>query len=699
MTNLKASVITISDSIGQLSTDCHLELVSVAQNSGFPYEFSLPGDSATLVASDIRPTGDRVTVNISYGNTPSFPVFSGITEHLDDLNDPDQYLYNVDLSNLPQGNPQRNQISAIYNQVTPLNGYTDSTAYAIIQDVCAKAGLAIGRIDMPDYNVWGNFEVIRENPINVATKLCDPFNKFDFFKYIVRCDNNGLSIIGVDYTQGAQVSNVHSITKIKHHKRSFSVYKPEQKIGASDVLISGGDIYGNQGAYTLTGYCWKIFTDSSRDTQSSGSTNGFSEIPIPSPILTNWVETETYMIFLVDLTINEPNDPRIVSGFTFQDTYDANVNMLTHGVIDNLKIRNQYVMYKKVKSYTDTGAGSGPNAAFDRATGADNGGGLTSITITSYQYSNFIFNSGVPGNIGNNNQSFQCIAGISTYNIPKIAPVYSSTTKYTYPNGIKFPISLTKTWYKYEATGAINYQVQANYFSDLQGSWILQNVIQPDTNQQEITSALVEFYNNIRNITPTAFNSANPLLSTTQQGAKTDIGKYQIRNGLTVAPVQLQRQPCILNQQSERLKDFVINNAFQMDGPYMDYNGLTLLWALAQREIQLEQQNAYWDIMEIECPIDTGAYIGESIITEGTGGIVDSFTHTINADEGVSSIKIRRIIIPTTQNLQIPVSLAGTYPAGAYPAYAWPVSAPQAFTVDKILGTSPVNFNAFVDGA
>jgi hypothetical protein len=639
MNNLAIKSISITDSAEQLATDCTLELVSVEAVEAMPAEFSLPGDSQTLTASSLRPTGQRVNINLSYGNTPSYTAFSGVIEHVDDMEDADKFIYNMTLSNLPQGYPQRNMVSALYNQILPLVGYTDVTAYYILQDVCNRAGLYLGRVDFPDYNVWGNFEVVRKTPVEVAQELIAPFLKFDFLKYVVRCDNNGLQVIGYDYTQGAQTPNAHTISNYISKKKSFSIYNPEHRIGPSDVLITGGDIYGNNGAYTATGYCYKIFSQSSKDISvTSSPPTGAAPLNPPNasalPNVTNWTESDTLIVFLIDMTINSPNDPRIEAGLTFSDLLDTNVAALEAGACDSIKVRESYAIWEVIKTF-------------------DSIIGKTQEVLTQHTYDMFTFNNGV---FHDGSQPNQCVQGVPGYNVSQIKETQTVTTTTAFTSSGPYPVSMTKTWYKFAPDGALLYQNTGTYYNS-RGTWILQSMQENQGSLQEATTALIQFFDNIRTIDePDAVH-----------GAKTEIGKYQLRNGTIIAPIQLQRLPCPLSPQGERDRDFVINNAFQMEGPFMDYNGLNLLWNLAQREQQLERLNAYWEIIDLVTTIDTSAVVGESIILDGSGGIVDNVDTTIDADQALTTIKIKRIVYSTAGETA-PESLNGQYISDPYAA-------------------------------
>ena len=639
MNNLKIKSLTISDKADQLATDCTIELVSAIQVDSMPSEFSLPGDSQTLTASSLRPTGQRVDVNIAYGDTPPHTAFSGTIEHVDDLEDANQFTYNLTLSNLPQGYPQRNQTSFLVNQVTPLTGYDDSTAYSILQEACDRTGLYLGRVDFPNYNCWGNVEFIRKTPIEIAQELIKPFNAFDFLKYVVRCDSNGLQVIGYDYTNGAQVANAHEITSYISKKRSFSIYNPDHRIGPSDVLISGGDIYGNNGAYTATGYCYKIFSQSSQDiTPLTNEPSGASSVNPPNanatPNLTNWTESDTLIVFLIDMTINSPDDPRIVDGITFSDQLDENLAALESGACDSIKVRETYVIWEVVKTF-------------------DSVNGKTQEVLTTHTYDMFTFNNGV---FKDGSTSNQCVQGVPGFDVSQIKETETNVLTTAFTGSGPYPISLARTWYSFTPAGSLQYKNTGTYYNS-RGSWILQNMQEDPGSLQEATTALIQFYDSIRVIDP----------PDAIHGAKTEIGKYQLRNGVYVAPVQLQRAPCPLSEEGTRLKDFVTNNAFTMDGQFMDYAGLQMLWNLAQREQQLEKLNAYWEIVTLVTPIDTSAIVGESIILDGSGGIVDEVETNITADEALTTIKIRRIVY-SNSGVVAPISFDGNYISDPYSA-------------------------------
>ena len=683
--NLNIESITISDSLEQLATSCNLEMVPDSPDGtpSLPAEFSLPGDSQGFSASNLRPTGETIDVKLAYGNTPLFTVFSGVIRHIDDVNDANRLIYEATLDSLPQGLPLYNKISAIYNQVSPLTGYDDTTAYAILEDICNQAGLVLGRIDMPDYNVWGNFEVIRQNPVEVAKQLVEPFNKFPFFKYVVRCDNNGLQIIGVDYTQGAQVSNAHQMNQVISQKTEFSIYNTENRIGGSDVLITGGDIYGNNGAFTCTGYCAKVYNNSTKQSTIgafSASPDGLqgpqnTSNAVSLDLLDNWTETDTTIIYLIDMTINSPDDPRIVSGgIQFSGLLDDNIASLQSGAVDSIKVRETYVMKSVVSTF-------------------DSINGMTNQTVTKYTYDLFVFNNGV---FSDGSSSNQCVQGVPGYDVSQIKVTQEDTTDTAYTASGPFPISYARTSYKYTQAGVLTLKSTYTYYNS-RGQWILQGITSDNGSLQEATTAQIQFFDNMRVI-----NQPDAL-----HGAKTEIGKYQLRNGVPVPPVQLQRNPCPLSEEGNRLKEFKINNAFTMSGAYMDYAGLYLLWQLAQREVVLEKSNAYWQYIELQVPIDTSPVVGESIICNGAGGIVESVSTNIDSESAVTNVSIRRIVFSNSGVVNPVASLAGTYPVNPFgptalvqtadgiTSIAFPtgsVGSVNYANVQTYLGTSPLAY-------
>jgi hypothetical protein len=142
----------------------------------------------------------------------------------------------------------------------------------------------------------------------------------------------------------------------------------------------------------------------------------------------------------------------------------------------------------------------------------------------------------------------------------------------------------------------------------------------------------------------------------------------------------------------------------------MDYGGLGLLWALAQREKQLERMNAYWENITLVCPIDTSAVIGESIILDGSGGIVEDVRHVITADSALTTIQVKRIIYSSAGVVPPLPTLAGQYISDPYasvlvqtPTGVQSIGFPtgsvnqikyqETFNLWNYIGTSPLNWN------
>jgi hypothetical protein len=723
MSNLAIEQIQIEDKSDQLTTTCHLELVSTGAVPAMPSEFSLPGDlSGGLTASNLRPTGQRVNVNLSYGNTPLYTAFTGIIEHVDDMEDADKLTYSMDLSNLPQGYPNRNQVSAIYNQVTPLTGYSiqeptdapvssgtvaqslavinsgyyDTTAYSVLSDICGKAGLALGRIDMPDYTLWGVYEVIHKTPVAVAKELCEPFNKFPFFKYLVRCDANGLQIIAFDYTQGAQTSNAHSITNFISKKRTFSIYNPEERIAGANVLCNGGNMYFRAGitpgigdsTITQLGYTSKVYTSSSNNEKVAELPSNASQTSIkvqngietvnsgplePQVVESAYITTETGIVYLV----TESRTPKNSSALPMpavDSNLDSCISELQNGTIDDLQINESYVMQVKESTFS-----SYPST----------GGLATYLSQVSTTFNNYTIIQAATGLYANQGIPIaQSVTSLPGSTNTKIVINYTETKTVLFDYaGNSIPQSLTKKYYYYDIRGVASSTITYTYYY-VRNQWVLDGIIPEQGDLQAATSTTIQMYNADRKMLETSTNTVlNPGQTVTR--------KYQLKNGTPVPPLRLSNlalDTTIPVEVQQQILAFSINNAFTMSGPNMDYAGLNLLWLLAQREIQLEQNNAYWDIITLVCPIDTSPVIGESIIVDGSGGLVDSYRTLITADSATTEITIKRIVYNPAGTLQVIPSLAGSYPVQPIPdSYTTGNPNPVPYTSYQNGGLCPIN--------
>lgn len=613
---LNVTDITISDSITQLATSCKIEVASSSPDAPPAAEIIFSGDTAMPTASTIRPNGATIEVQVGINEVP-YTVFTGQVEFMDDLEDADQFYYGLDLSNTPPGQPHKTQVTMLVNGFTyTAEGEisTEMSAHVILRKVCDAAGIGLGRIDLPDYNVWGSWEIIRQNAVEVAHALCQPFNTFPHTQYFPRCDRNGLQIIKIDYTLGGEVGNVYEVQGTVSKKRQFEQYRPNNRIGASETLLTGAEIFGYTGAQKLKGPAKQSFSTSSRTISQDN-------------ILTSWNESDTAMEFLLEVSRNSanpanPNEVDTSGSFLalrVYDTLDENVTQLKSGIVDSLNVLESRTTSQEQREYNDAV-------------------GLLNRSTTNYTYATRVFNNNVQPS-STFSTVHNCLVQVPSYLTPRTVLTFEETASFVYPDGGEFPEAMTRKWYTYSDIGVVTSVVSAEYYWDR--TWLLRGVQQQSGDPMGLINSAVEFFNNAHQVQPTELGGAknNP-------PQKAVIGKYQLRNGKAVLPIKLQRDPCALSQQGELLKGFRESSPLQVSCPHMDYAGLELIFALCQTEQALEQANAYWDIVKITAPLDTTPIVGESAVIHGASGIVENIEHHINGDEGMTSITLRRIIKP-----------------------------------------------------
>jgi hypothetical protein len=606
---LNIQSIKISDELDQLATNCTLELVANPENPNIIGEFFLPGDTQTLTATDLRPNGVQIPVIVPFDGVQE-TIFTGNVEYTDDLEDANAYSYQIDLSNLPVGYPERNQISALYNSVSVLGYWSSVTSLFIINDVCAQAGLTIGRIDLPTYNICGNYEVIRKTPIQVCEELCAPFNHFQYIQYKVRCDKNGLSIICVDYRLGGEVDNLYPLENIISTKRSFSMYQPDNKIGASDVLLSGGDFYESV-LQTSTGTCTKTFFQT---TQNDGDTTD----------TTSWTETTTNVQFEVTLTAALPKDnvnqygvgSAVVFGAPIvASDLDSNIDLLKSGQISDLKINQSFVLSTQRDEYADSGA-------------------ILTETITTSTITSMVFDGGLGWSALYGGNTY--VSSTPAYEKPRLVKTAEVSETTDYMKGFTLPVTKNNKFYHYTNMGVCDYTTTQTYNWAQTGWYYMGQEVQLG-DIQEFTNATIEFYDKIDS------RVTLPLGGITA----TNVGKMQTRNGAIVLPVRLQVEPYALTEEGEVLKNYAVNNAFQIECPHMDYNGLSMIYAQAVGQQFLESAQCYWEDVDVTAIFDTVPVIGESVLLTGSGGVLNHVEHTITPDAAISTFRLRRLIVPS----------------------------------------------------
>lgn len=657
--------IKLSDSIDQIAQTCHLDLVSSDVETTAIAEFSFPGDSSHTTVSDLRPDGTRINVNLGYGSIAPYTAFSGIVDHLDDTTDPDAYSYGIDLADLPDGLPERTTFTKVYNMLSIdnyLNDFQRTTSHIILADACALVGITFGRCDLPDYNIWGTFEVIRKNVIQLAEELCGPFNTFPHTQYKTRCDRNGLQIIKIDYTLGGEVPIAHTVVGDLHVARTFSRYMPENRLGSLDVVLDGGEIYGTNVDVTQNTFQFtatKTYTNDSRNIAANGQTRQ----------LEKWVETTTNMQFTVtarlppgDLssigTPLPPDNKPIGSGDNTQNgvvetdyvaALDDLITQLQAGTLATLNIVDSYTISEIKTTYTvdasgvsaDSGSNLPPAGTLQTSDGP---GSIDSVTTVNNTY-----------------QKMQFIDTSFTNNlVTRKVLTYSETITIEYPAAYQLPVSMSRVYHSYNTLGVEIGTLTVEYIWD-RDSWLLINITSDTPSQEGTTNAEMQLYvnNPIQASVPAASVTLGGNTNTTAISA-VQIGQYKMLNCLplpTGVPRIDANSPFLGGADVLKsvygidnqliIANFAARVASHISCPHMDFSGMKLICPLVEKQRYLEQQNAYWETIKVVAALDAIPFVGESAIIASSSGIVQECESEIDEDSALTTISMQRLVVPS----------------------------------------------------
>lgn len=241
--------VTVTDELGMLAVTAQVAISNAERTQAPQYEFVLATEGAHTTATNIRPDGRILDIRVSSDGSGSHLLFSGKVEHVDDITGANEDQGALDLSRLPRHKNYLKKITKVYNAepvglasvtgTTGVLGPYKAKAHYIIRQLCKLVGLSVGRLDFPDYNVVGEYPIEHETVIEIVTRLVAPFNLFKFKKYLVRIDDNILSVVHFDFLHGFEISNPYVCQNVLTTKRSFSEYVPEPVIGDSKVVLTG----------------------------------------------------------------------------------------------------------------------------------------------------------------------------------------------------------------------------------------------------------------------------------------------------------------------------------------------------------------------------------------------------------------------------------------------------------------------------
>jgi hypothetical protein len=599
--------VTIVDSLSERAKTCNAVLAPLERIGAPIGEFQFPGDTQSLSGTTIRPNGAMLDVYAGYGTVPVHNIFSGTVEDMDDTENPDLYNYTIVLSSIPSNQCHRTKLTLMFDlAVNESQARANTTTHAILSKACKAAGIPFGRCDLPNCQVYGNYEIVHQNVCEIAEQLCQPFNMFDYIHYFVRVsERDGLSIIGIDYTKGGEVSNLYEIANIEDKLRSFRRYMPDNKLGDTDILLTGADKYTDDPdalTTTITSWdtCYHTYHSDSRDSNDESGTD-------------QWTETDTTVEFVVQVVNNEGS---FYSGGSDIDEY---IQALAQGAIANVIISESNVIHSITNTF-------------------DSYEGLVQVVETWYTYEQRKFPMHVY-------KSGERVAQVLTY---------EETLTSLYPDESEYEQTLVRKWYGYSESGIQNTSVTKTYYNDGRGSWTLQDTQTEAADSPSMTNAAIQFYVDRANQGPDfVFDTSQSNLR--QQKPTVLIGKYKLLNGVAVnvntPPRQTVTNRSLYSYDSTAStydEDQREKKCFQISVPYMGYDGLNKLWAMCVRQKALERAGAYWESVKVTATIDTSPAAGESIIASGSSGIADSVEHAITSDSAITTLSLRRLIVPAS---------------------------------------------------
>lgn len=582
-TELNVKAVTVTDDVAQLCADCNIVIAPSGAFNPPSVEFSNDGDSKILTGSTIRPTGVTLSISATYSTVAMHTIFRGLIEYMDDLTDANKDEFKIKMSAMPRHQPNRKPITMIFDNYFT-DGAESTTSRTVLKTLAANVALEIGRNDLVDYVIVGSWDVVHQTVVQAASALVAPFNHFDFLKYYVRTDADGLQIMGIDFSAPVR-GGVYDIPNIISCERSYELYMPDERVGDGDVLLTGGDITVIEDQSQFRHVTQKVFFTSSQDNQVIAN-------------FQKWTERRTTIEFVVDVFGSD------VVGLTNLDQY---ILALQQGDITDLKIVESYTLSDEVFDYDSV-----------------NGLERSSHTYSTYEEKTFV------------DQVY--LTASSTRKVL----TYDETQEYLYPEGQKFNKSLVRRYYQYNKIGTQTAAITYEFFG-YRDQWNLNDVRVDNADAVGVTNSEIQFYAQKRKPldgTPTVTELGQGVI----KSQKVSIGKYQLLNGqvLPVLNADLLKFPFDPNTNFALLA-FDKQNAFQLECPGMNYDGLQLIWTIVQRQRELERTNAYWEIIKVVASIDTAPVVGTSAKARGAYGIVTAVEHSLDPNQALTTLTLKRL--------------------------------------------------------
>ncbi len=598
--------VLIEDSLGQLAKTCTLTLAPSSAITAPVAEFGRPGDTPLNCATDIRPNGIVFDIVTAYGGLIPHVVFSGSIEYMDDLDDADKLTYKIVLSEVPRGFPHKQKRSGVWNMTDKgEDSMTAVSSRAVLSSICGRAGIALGRCDFPNYNIWGTYEVAQQSPIDVAQALYAPFNISPHLRYFTRVDRNGLHVIAVHYGKSSNMTcyePAHLLSRQSH----YEVFIPEITSNG-DILLTGGDRYTNK-AEALGHWeveCYHTYYESAEElTEGVGTRNS---------------EKWSDFTFNVELTIQKE-----VMG----DNTVLDVPSIPSGDIDNV--------VAAVK-----------NGDFDTCTILDSFCTHIFEQISGTIRGKYMVMQEKETNVTYEEKSFRGSGAVDTsfLDTTKIVPTFDEMVEsHTCGDGLA-PTHMTRNWYFYDDIGSPSATVTAEYYY-ARGWHLAKTTVQSGENMG-LTNAQIQFYLNAWNAFENPPTNEIPKQGVRFSNSKTPLCKYMLLNGSKLEPLIM---PKLTAAQSFTIDEKYWQSlaksraAKQISGPGMDYSGLGIIWGICIAAMSYHTSNYYWHVVAGTYSLDTTPVVGELFKVGGATGICEAFKHIITENEATTNITLRRLV-------------------------------------------------------
>lgn len=681
--NFNITNVDISDDKDSLTATCVLTIAPKAEGHipvaelQNPFNSPIGGTAVTL-----RPNGAIVGVKVNKGSGVPWVVFEGYIEFMDDLEDADKKEFYIHLRNDKVGQAQRSKTPVLFNMIQ--EGVTtgeNTTSTTVLRAAAAGSGTNLGRNDLPEHNIWGTYEALGKNAVDVARDLVKPFNDYPHQQYIVRKDTDGLQILRMDYTMRMLSKNVHTIDKITKIARTYEMYKTVV-VSPKGVLLTGAQKTPNLGESTGKhggDISWldpfqppvkeepppddptlpikgrlafdKEFFASSKNTLYASD---------KSAIKDDWVETTTKIRFILDYTRENSDaaDEWMINTANFLQSFEDILVGIAAGYILTAQITDSFTLSSVTETFNNTL-------------------GLTQNSTQTFYYDFVNFTKLF---YGPNDEPTRIL-------------VADETTTIIFPGKTEYLTTVVRREYGYSDFGQQN-NVSTFTYRKLRDELVLKNIqVSTADASAEITSLLQYFLQlQARNLSGnlsegsirdtiaisladrqaayddaiskgmsideaktfahsfgisnfpfdfTDFTQTLGGIAPANPAAKDPISRFQLLDGVSISSI-----PVSLLTQDANIGNITTSQvAMHKDVPYMDELGLGMLWIQIKDQVLLEQAAAYWSKATVTCSLDPTPRIGTQVIVVGQAGIVTNIHHEIDADKAISTFFVEAVAL------------------------------------------------------